>query len=175
MKTEDDYIAGQSESEEMDELRELEEIEKVIETKAAERRDKKGQGPDRRQNKDTDRRSGLDRRRGGNAKDYDGPERRKNKDRRENSEWDRRRGPGRRRSDERRSAEEGEMNDEQFAFVMAIDEYKRANKRPFPTYTEILEIAKALGYRKVEPAQPITAGNSKQRTDKASETEKNEE
>ena len=62
---------------------------------------------------------------------------------------DRRRGPGRRRSDARRAAEEGEMNDEQFDFIMAINEYKRVNKCPFPSYTEVLDIAKALGYRKV--------------------------
>jgi hypothetical protein len=66
---------------------------------------------------------------------------------------DRRRGPGRRRSDDRRSAEEGQMSDEQFEFLMAIDEYKKANSRPFPTWTEVLEVIKALGYRKVaEPA-----------------------
>ena len=71
------------------------------------------------------------------------------------SGWDRRRGPGRRRTDERRTAEEGEMNDEQFEFIMAIEEYKRANKRPFPSYTEILEIAIALGYRKTAASQPL--------------------
>jgi hypothetical protein len=62
---------------------------------------------------------------------------------------ERRRGPGRRRSDSRRNAEEGEMSDEQFTFVMAMDEYKRANKRPFPSWTEVLEVVKYLGYRKV--------------------------
>jgi hypothetical protein len=62
---------------------------------------------------------------------------------------DRRRGPGKRRSDDRRSAEEGQMSDEQFEFLMAINEYKKANARPFPTWTEVLEIIKALGYRKV--------------------------
>jgi hypothetical protein len=62
---------------------------------------------------------------------------------------DRRRGPGRRRSDERKSAEEGEMSSEQFEFLMAIDEYKRKNARPFPTWTEVLEVIKALGYRRV--------------------------
>jgi hypothetical protein len=62
---------------------------------------------------------------------------------------ERRRGPGRRRSDSRRSAEEGELNDEQFEFVLAMDEYKRANKRPFPSWTEVLEVIKYLGYRKV--------------------------
>ena len=32
---------------------------------------------------------------------------------------------------------------------MAIDEYKRVNKRPFPSYSEIFEIMHYLGYRKV--------------------------
>ena len=66
---------------------------------------------------------------------------------------DRRRGPGRRRSDGRRSAEEGEMTEEQFEFIVAVNEYKKVNKRPFPTWTEVLDIIKALGYRKVaEPS-----------------------
>ena len=66
---------------------------------------------------------------------------------------DRHRGPGRRRGDDRKSAEEGNMSDEQFEFLMAIDEYKKANARPFPTWTEVLEVIKALGYRKVaEPS-----------------------
>jgi len=68
---------------------------------------------------------------------------------------DRHRGPGRRRSDERKSAEEGQMSDEQFEFLMAIDEYKRTNTRPFPTWTEVLELIKALGYRKVTEPQPL--------------------
>ncbi len=63
---------------------------------------------------------------------------------------DRRRGPGRRRSDVRRSAEEGEMSDELLEFVMAVDDYKRANDRPFPSWSEIFEIVHYLGYRKVE-------------------------
>jgi len=83
-------------------------------------------GADRRQSV-VDRRGGIDRRNG----------------------LDRRRGPGRRLSDARRDAEEGELNPEQFQFVMAMDEYKRANKRPFPSWTEVLEVIKYLGYRKV--------------------------
>lgn len=71
------------------------------------------------------------------------------------SSFDRRRGPGHRRSDERRAAEEGQMNEEQFEFLMAIDEYKRANQRPFPTWTEVLEVIRAIGYRKVAEAQPL--------------------
>jgi hypothetical protein len=87
-------------------------------------------------------------------------ERRKPAERRRNlverrSGFDRRRGPGHRRTEERRAAEEGEMTDEQFDFLMAIDQYKRANQRPFPTWTEVLEVVKAIGYRKVADPQPL--------------------
>ena len=61
---------------------------------------------------------------------------------------ERRRGPGRRRTDFAKSAEEGEMTREQLLFVMAIDAYKRVNQKPYPTWTEILEILRKLGYRK---------------------------
>jgi len=89
-----------------------------------------------------------------------GPERRAGKDRRHSVVdrrlgLDRRRGPGRRRSDPRRSAEEGEMTDEQFEFLMAIDKYKRVNNRPFPTWTEVLDVIQALGYRKVAEPQDL--------------------
>jgi len=52
------------------------------------------------------------------------------------------------------------MSDEQFEFVMAIDEYKRANARPFPTWTEVLEVIKALGYRRVAEPQALTPHGS---------------
>jgi hypothetical protein len=48
------------------------------------------------------------------------------------------------------------MTDEQFEFLMAIDEYKRKNKKQFPTWTEVLEVIKALGYRRVAEPQSIT-------------------
>ena len=41
------------------------------------------------------------------------------------------------------------MTDEQFEFVMAVNSYKRTNNRPFPTLTEILEVIKDLGYKKI--------------------------
>lgn len=68
---------------------------------------------------------------------------------------DRRRGPGRRLTNDRKSAEEGQMSDEQFEFLMAIEEYKKQNTRPFPTWTEVLEVIKALGYRKVAEPQSL--------------------
>ena len=40
------------------------------------------------------------------------------------------------------------MTDELLEFVMAIDEYKRLNNRPFPTWSEVFEVIRYLGYRK---------------------------
>lgn len=80
----------------------------------------KGEGDDRRQTV-VDRRSGMDRRRG----------------------------PGRRRGEVRRAAEEGEISGELLEFILAIDEYKRINERPFPSWSEVFEIIQYLGYRKV--------------------------
>ena len=62
---------------------------------------------------------------------------------------DRRRGPGRRRGEVRRAAEEGEITGELLEFIMAIDEYRRINERPFPSWSEVFEIVHYLGYRKV--------------------------
>jgi hypothetical protein len=111
---------------------------------------REGQGPDRRQSV-VDRRSGLDRRQKTREESgYTGPERRSGIDRRIDTGLERRRGPGRRRSDDRKAAEEGEMTAEQFEFVMAIETYKKVNKKMFPTWTEVLEVISQLGYRKVE-------------------------
>ena len=106
-----------------------------------------GDGVEKRKNV-VDRRTGLDRR----LVDIGSP-----------TGLERRRGPGRRRTDDRRSAEEGEMTDEQFEFVMAVDTYKRLNNRPFPTWTEVLEVVKQLGYRKVA-ASTIRLPNSNGRS-----------
>ncbi len=111
------------------------------------------QGPDRRQSR-IDRRTGLERRQT-SAEDanYTGGERRSGVERRVDTGLERRRGPGRRRADDRREAEEGEMNVEQFEFIKAIETYKKVNKRLYPTWTEILEIVRQLGYRKVLPRE----------------------
>ena len=61
---------------------------------------------------------------------------------------ERRRGPGRRLSDFTKSAEEGEMTTEQFLFLKAIDAFKTGNRKAFPTWTDVLEVVRRLGYRK---------------------------
>jgi len=104
--------------------------------------DDTSRGPDRRDSV-VDRRSGLDRRDMqkalGDAEGANGEL---------NTNLERRRGPGRRRTDFMKSAEEGEMTPEQFLFVMAIDAFKRVNGKTFPTWTEVLEVIRKLGYRK---------------------------
>ena len=45
------------------------------------------------------------------------------------------------------------MNVEQFEFIMAVETYKRVNKRIYPTWTEVLEVVRQLGYRKVKPRE----------------------
>ncbi len=101
------------------------------------------QSPDRRRSDQADehphdgvldRRSGVDRReRPGGS----GP-----------SGLERRRGVGRRLSDFAKAAEEGELTQEQFLFVSAIDAFKRANNKTYPTWTDVLEVIRLLGYRK---------------------------
>ncbi|MEP0841554.1 MAG: hypothetical protein HRF43_02440 [Phycisphaerae bacterium] len=41
------------------------------------------------------------------------------------------------------------MSGELLEFVLTIDEYKRVNNRPFPTWSEVFEVIRYLGYRKV--------------------------
>lgn len=50
---------------------------------------------------------------------------------------------------------EREYSSEEFEFLKAVERYKRACKRPWPTATELLQIAVSLGYRKVAPAGPL--------------------
>ena len=36
-------------------------------------------------------------------------------------------------------------------FALAMERYRRLKGRPFPTWHEVLAVAHALGYRKIEP------------------------
>ncbi len=66
---------------------------------------------------------------------------------------ERKRGRGRRLSEFTKAAEEGEMTTEQFLFLMAIDAFKKGNDRMFPTWTDVLEVIRLLGYRKTMPSE----------------------
>ena len=50
---------------------------------------------------------------------------------------------------------EKEYNSDEVAFMNAMDQYKRSNRRPFPTWSEVLEVLVSLGYRKVADAAPL--------------------
>jgi hypothetical protein len=41
-----------------------------------------------------------------------------------------------------------EMPPDVLEFITAIDEYKRTHRRPFPNWSEVLEILKGLGYER---------------------------
>ncbi len=48
---------------------------------------------------------------------------------------------------------ERDYSEDETEFMKAIERYKRENRRPFPTWSEVLEILYSLGYRKVaEPS-----------------------
>jgi hypothetical protein len=38
-------------------------------------------------------------------------------------------------------------------FVMAIDAFKRVNHKTFPSWTDVLEVIRKLGYRKTMPSE----------------------
>jgi hypothetical protein len=91
-----------------------------------------------------DRRSGVDRRAHPDASSPTG--------------FERRRGAGRRLTDFTKAAEEGEHTREQHLFVQAIEAFKRANGKTFPTWTDVLEVVRLLGYRKTRASEVSLLG-----------------
>lgn len=83
---------------------------------------------------------------------------------------ERRSGKDRRQLGERRrqvdpTTCEKDYSDEEIIFMKAMDQYKRANRRPFPTWSEVLEVLRALGYRRTEaptalPGLPVEPNNA---------------
>jgi hypothetical protein len=53
-----------------------------------------------------------------------------------------------------------DYSDEERAFLVAMDAYRRRHRRPFPTWREVLHVAHSLGYRKVAaPREPVRPGS----------------
>ncbi|MEZ6064460.1 MAG: hypothetical protein R3B90_01855 [Planctomycetaceae bacterium] len=72
-----------------------------------------------------------------------------------------RRSEDRRRVERRRMIDpttcERDYNGAEVEFMRAMDDYKRRSGRQFPTWSEVLEVIRDLGYRKVaEPTQTYT-------------------
>jgi hypothetical protein len=95
-------------------------------------------------NRISQRRNLPDRRTGDEGADYQGSERRKST---------------RRKVERRRQVDpttcERDYNDEEIDFMKAMDTYKRQSGRQFPTWSEVLEVLRSLGYRKVEEPTKI--------------------
>jgi hypothetical protein len=70
------------------------------------------------------------------------------KDRRASNAAEKRRTSERRRLIDPTTCER-DYNDEETEFMKAMDRYKRENRRPFPTWSEVLEVMRSLGYRRV--------------------------
>lgn len=88
-------------------------------------------------------------------------DRRSGEDRRKRQEpvaVERRSGQDRRKGERRRLIDpttcERDYTPEEIEFMNAMDRYRREANRPFPTWSEVLEVLKCLGYRKVaEPTE----------------------
>ncbi|MCA9060467.1 MAG: hypothetical protein KDA85_18280 [Planctomycetaceae bacterium] len=65
----------------------------------------------------------------------------------------------RRRQDRRRQIDpttcERDYSEAEVEFMRAMDDYKRRSGRPFPTWSEVLEVMFSLGYRKVAEASQM--------------------
>ena len=92
-----------------------------------------------------ERRELLDRRAGTDATEHTSDERRKTS----------RRKVERRRQIDPTTCERDYTADE-IDFMTAMDDYKRRSGRQFPTWSEVLEVVRSLGYRKVAEPTDIS-------------------
>jgi hypothetical protein len=53
---------------------------------------------------------------------------------------------------------ERDYTEEELEFMKAMERYKRENRRPFPTWSEVLEVLRSLGYRRVAEPTPLPTG-----------------
>jgi len=51
---------------------------------------------------------------------------------------------------------ERDYSQAELEFMLAMNEYKRKSGRMFPTWSEVLEVLRSLGYEKADPSQVRT-------------------
>ncbi len=73
-------------------------------------------------------------------------------------------GPERRKVERRRQIDpttcERDYRPDEVEFMKAMDDYKRRSGRQFPTWSEVLEVIRDIGYRKVaQPSQTYDTVN----------------
>lgn len=75
---------------------------------------------------------------------------------------ERRKGP-RRKVERRRMIDpttcERDYSDDEVEFMKAMDDYKRKSGRPFPTWSEVLEVIRALGYSRPQAVPAVESAN----------------
>jgi hypothetical protein len=79
------------------------------------------------------------------------------KDRRASNAAEKRRTSERRRLIDPTTCER-DYSDDETEFMKAMDRYKRDNRRPFPTWSEVLEVLHSLGYRRVAEPTALPGG-----------------
>lgn len=98
---------------------------------------------------------------GSGSTDFPNDRRKRNipvaKDRRASNAAEKRRTSERRRLIDPTTCER-DYDDAETVFMKAMDRYKRENRRPFPTWSEVLEVLKSLGYRRVEEPTDLPVG-----------------
>lgn len=65
---------------------------------------------------------------------------------------------------------ERDYSDDEIEFMHALDRYKRASGRMFPTCSEVLEVIRGLGYMKTDAGNPAQPSTEMPSTDAGNET-----
>lgn len=65
---------------------------------------------------------------------------------------------------------ERDYDEDETQFMKAMDRYKRENRRPFPTWSEVLEVLRSLGYRKVAEVTDLPGTNKEKEAARIRET-----
>jgi hypothetical protein len=66
---------------------------------------------------------------------------------------------------------ERDYTDDEVQFMNALDDYKRANGRMFPTCSEVLEVVRSLGYVRLSPSELASQPPSETAAAKPEETD----
>ena len=59
------------------------------------------------------------------------------------------------------------MTTEQYLFLRAIEAFKTANNKTFPSWTDVLEVIRRLGYRKTQSSEIELGGRAEDWTERA--------
>lgn len=70
----------------------------------------------------------------------------------QNPSFNRNRKNGRRLTTTMLAARDGNFTDEQAYFILAMEQWKAENKELYPKWSDVVEVMRLIGYRKVQAA-----------------------